>query len=216
MLNFTEGPVMSSDAVREIGGEQVPYFRTPEFSEIMLENERLIKKFSKAEEQAKVLFITGSGTASMEATVMNVFTANDKVLIINGGSFGHRFVELCKIHEIPYDEINPAFGEDISEELLSPFDGKGGRVTKEDVEAFIKNLGKAPVAAPTAATPVAAAPVAPLAGRTEKRVPMTRLRKRIAERLLEAKNTTAMLTTFNEINTGTMPMGGILNTGTIQ
>ncbi|AUV18511.1 2-oxoglutarate dehydrogenase complex dihydrolipoyllysine-residue succinyltransferase [Aeromonas caviae] len=78
--------------------------------------------------------------------------------------------------------------------------GKGGRVTKEDVEAFIKNLGKAPVAAPTAATPVAAAPVAPLAGRTEKRVPMTRLRKRIAERLLEAKNTTAMLTTFNEIN----------------
>lgn len=78
--------------------------------------------------------------------------------------------------------------------------GKGGRVTKEDVEAFIKNLGKAPVAALTAAAPVAAAPVAPLAGRTEKRVPMTRLRKRIAERLLEAKNTTAMLTTFNEIN----------------
>ncbi|WP_368220106.1 2-oxoglutarate dehydrogenase complex dihydrolipoyllysine-residue succinyltransferase [Aeromonas sp. R7-2] len=78
--------------------------------------------------------------------------------------------------------------------------GKGGRVTKEDVEAFIKNLGKAPVAAPTAAAPVAAVPVAPLAGRTEKRVPMTRLRKRIAERLLEAKNTTAMLTTFNEIN----------------
>ncbi|ATP90468.1 dihydrolipoyllysine-residue succinyltransferase [Aeromonas caviae] len=78
--------------------------------------------------------------------------------------------------------------------------GKGGRVTKEDVEAFIKNLGKAPVAAPTAAAPVATAPVAPLAGRTEKRVPMTRLRKRIAERLLEAKNTTAMLTTFNEIN----------------
>ena len=125
MLNFTVGPVMSSDAVREIGSEQVPYFRTPEFSEIMLENERLIKKFAKAEEQAKVLFITGSGTASMETTVMNVFTPSDKVLIINGGSFGHRFVELCQIHDIPYDEINPAFGEDISEELLSPFEGKG-------------------------------------------------------------------------------------------
>lgn len=74
--------------------------------------------------------------------------------------------------------------------------GKGGRVTKEDVEAFIKG-GNKPAAAQVAA---AAAPVAPLAGRTEKRVPMTRLRKRIAERLLEAKNTTAMLTTFNEIN----------------
>lgn len=75
--------------------------------------------------------------------------------------------------------------------------GKGGRVTKEDVEAFIKG-GNKPAAVPVAAAPVAA--VAPLVGRTEKRVPMTRLRKRIAERLLEAKNTTAMLTTFNEIN----------------
>ncbi|WP_348686458.1 2-oxoglutarate dehydrogenase complex dihydrolipoyllysine-residue succinyltransferase [Aeromonas bestiarum] len=75
--------------------------------------------------------------------------------------------------------------------------GKGGRISKEDVEAFIKG-GNKPTAAPVAAAPVAA--VAPLVGRTEKRVPMTRLRKRIAERLLEAKNTTAMLTTFNEIN----------------
>ncbi|KUE79124.1 2-oxoglutarate dehydrogenase complex dihydrolipoyllysine-residue succinyltransferase [Aeromonas schubertii] len=76
--------------------------------------------------------------------------------------------------------------------------GKGGRITKEDVEAFIKG-GDKPAAAPA---PVAAATatVAPLAGRSQKRVPMTRLRKRIAERLLEAKNTTAMLTTFNEVN----------------
>ncbi|MEX3018844.1 2-oxoglutarate dehydrogenase complex dihydrolipoyllysine-residue succinyltransferase [Kluyvera sp. STS39-E] len=76
--------------------------------------------------------------------------------------------------------------------------GVGGRLTREDVE---KHLAKAPAKAeakaPAAAT--AAAP-APLAGRSEKRVPMTRLRKRVAERLLEAKNSTAMLTTFNEVN----------------
>ncbi|EFH6296858.1 dihydrolipoyllysine-residue succinyltransferase, partial [Escherichia coli] len=50
--------------------------------------------------------------------------------------------------------------------------------------------------------PAAAAPAAQpaLAARSEKRVPMTRLRKRVAERLLEAKNSTAMLTTFNEVN----------------
>src|SRR5699024_600471 len=54
-----------------------------------------------------------------------------------------------------------------------------------------------------AAAPSApAASVVPLGERTEKRVPMTRLRKRVAERLLEAKNTTAMLTTFNEVNMG--------------
>ncbi|MGY3924961.1 2-oxoglutarate dehydrogenase complex dihydrolipoyllysine-residue succinyltransferase [Aeromonas jandaei] len=76
--------------------------------------------------------------------------------------------------------------------------GKGGRITKDDVEAYIKALSKPAAAAPVTAAPVA--PVAALAGRSEKRVPMTRLRKRIAERLLEAKNTTAMLTTFNEVN----------------
>lgn len=77
--------------------------------------------------------------------------------------------------------------------------GKGGRITKDDVEAFIKG-GNKPAAAPAAAK--ADTPVVPLGERTEKRVPMTRLRKRVAERLLEAKNTTAMLTTFNEVNMG--------------
>ncbi|ACJ29673.1 2-oxoglutarate dehydrogenase, E2 component, dihydrolipoamide succinyltransferase [Shewanella piezotolerans WP3] len=73
--------------------------------------------------------------------------------------------------------------------------GVGGRITKEDVEAFVKNAKAAP--APTSAP---AAVAAPLAERSEKRVPMTRLRKTIANRLLEAKNSTAMLTTFNEVN----------------
>jgi len=74
--------------------------------------------------------------------------------------------------------------------------GKGGRVLKEDVANHVKS---APAAAPVSS----AAPVAALEAvgeRVEKRVPMTRLRKRIAERLLEASNTTAMLTTFNEVN----------------
>ena len=105
MLNFTVGPVMSSDAVRAIGAEQVPYFRTPEFSELMFENEQLVKKFAKAEESARVVFITGSGTASMEASVMNVFSEQDKVLVVNGGSFGERFCQICKIHDIPFTEI---------------------------------------------------------------------------------------------------------------
>ena len=88
MLNFTVGPVMSSDAVRAIGGEQVPYFRTSEFSQIMFENEALVKKFAKAASASRVVFITGSGTAAMEATIMNTFTPDDKLLVINGGSFG--------------------------------------------------------------------------------------------------------------------------------
>lgn len=67
MINFTVGPVQSSESVCFVGAEQVPYFRTQEFSNIMLENERLIKKFANADEKARVVFITDSGTASMEA-----------------------------------------------------------------------------------------------------------------------------------------------------
>ncbi|GAA0819740.1 2-oxoglutarate dehydrogenase complex dihydrolipoyllysine-residue succinyltransferase [Colwellia asteriadis] len=73
--------------------------------------------------------------------------------------------------------------------------GKGGRISKEDVEAAANK----PKAAPAAA-PVAAPAAQELGERTQKRVPMTRLRKTIATRLLEAKNSTAMLTTFNEVN----------------
>ena len=98
MLNFTVGPVQSSEEILEIGSEQVPYFRTPEFSKIMLENEALIKKLAKAPSDAKAVFLTGSGTAAMEATVMNVLNTKDKALIINGGSFGARFVKLCQLH----------------------------------------------------------------------------------------------------------------------
>lgn len=50
MLNFTVGPVMSSREVLDIGSQQVPYFRTPEFSKVMLENEGLMNKFAKAPE----------------------------------------------------------------------------------------------------------------------------------------------------------------------
>ena len=78
--------------------------------------------------------------------------------------------------------------------------GKGGRVTKEDVVAAVANkkAAPAPAAKPAAA---AAAPVVVAAGdRTEKRVPMTRLRAKIAERLVEAQSNMAMLTTFNEVD----------------
>ena len=125
MLNFTVGPVMSSDAVRAVGGEQVPYFRTPEFSAVMKENESLVKRFAKADDDSRVVFITGSGTASMEAAVMNVFTPHDRVLVVNGGSFGERFAQLCRIHDIPYTEIKPAMGETVTAAMLQPYEGQG-------------------------------------------------------------------------------------------
>ena len=125
MLNFTVGPVMSNEEVLAIGGEQVPYFRTQEFSEIIFENERLMKKFLNASEDSKVVFITGSGTASMEAVVMNVFSSSDKLLVIDGGSFGHRFTQLCDIHKIPYKDIKLNPGQPLTEKILAGYKGKG-------------------------------------------------------------------------------------------
>ncbi len=125
LLNFTVGPVMSSEEVRAIGADQVPYFRTQEFSEVMFENERLMIKFAKAGEGARTVFMTGSGTLSMEAAIMNLFSKDDNVIVIDGGSFGHRFVELLEIHEIPHSVIKPEFGHGVTKEQLDAYDEKG-------------------------------------------------------------------------------------------
>lgn len=110
----------------------------------------------------------------------------------------------ASLEEQSNEALSPAIRRLLAEHTLDANaikgTGVGGRLTREDVE---KHLAKSSTAteekAPAAA---AAAPsVTPVAGnRSEKRVPMTRLRKRVAERLLEAKNSTAMLTTFNEVN----------------
>lgn len=95
------------------------------------------------------------------------------------------------------DALSPTARRLVAEHDINPTDvkgsGVGGRLTRQDIEGHVANNKSAPQS-------VAQAPQELLSHRSEKRVPMTRLRKRVAERLLEAKNTTAMLTTFNEIN----------------
>ena len=142
MINFTVGPVQSNNAVRGIGAEDVPYFRTAEFSEVMLENERLMLKFAGAPEGSRAVFITGSGTASMEAVVMNLLTPQDRALVVNGGSFGARFCKICEVHDIPHDEIKLETGRHLrrddfeSRNTLNTRENKTG----EDVHtAFLVN-----------------------------------------------------------------------------
>jgi 2-oxoglutarate dehydrogenase E2 component (dihydrolipoamide succinyltransferase) len=99
--------------------------------------------------------------------------------------------------------VNPAARKMASENNVDAASvsgtGRDGRVTKEDVANHLKSAPA--TSAPTAKPAAAPVPAMEAVGdRVEKRVPMTRLRKRIAERLLEASSTTAMLTTFNEVN----------------
>ncbi len=90
------------------------------------------------------------------------------------------------------DDLSPAVRRLVSEHNLTASDikgtGKDGRISKEDVMAYINNSASNNMAAPLMST------------RTEERVPMSRLRAKIAERLVAVKTSTAMLTTFNEVN----------------
>ena len=110
------------------------------------------------------------------------------------------------------EALSPAVRKLVSEHGLDTnlitATGKGGRITKTDVLTFIKNQSSTPVstnnAAPVPAPAMAAKaeqmPTLPASDRAEQRVPMTRLRAKVAERLLQAQQNTAMLTTFNEVN----------------
>lgn len=135
MLNFAVGPVPSNDQVRAIGSQDIPYFRTKEFSEIMLQNERMLCGLAHAPKDSRVCFISGSGTAGMEAAVMGTLDRQDRALVVDGGSFGHRFVEMLSRHHIPHDVIKLVYGTALCEGDLLPYEDKG-------YTAFLINLGE--------------------------------------------------------------------------
>ena len=126
MRLFTIGPVEMFDEVKAVrgNGESVPYFRTQEFSEIMLETDRLMRKFADTAETSRTVYLTASGTAAMEATVLNCFTQKDRLLVVDGGTFGHRFVEICQIHGIPHDVIRLEYGEILEQRHFDAVDGQ--------------------------------------------------------------------------------------------
>ena len=99
-------------------------------------------------------------------------------------------------------DLAPAVRKAVAENQVDPAQvsgsGRGGRITKEDVLAHLSAAASTPVPAPVAAPSIAISTA--VGERIEKRVPMTRLRAKVAERLLQASQQTAMLTTFNEVN----------------
>lgn len=133
MINFTVGPVMENESILKIGNEQIPYFRTEEFSNLMFQNEYFIKKFSYASKNSRVVFLTGSGTAAMEASIIGCLSKEDKVICINGGSFGQRFVDLLELHHINFSEIKLEYGKALKNEQLDKYDEKG-------YTAFVVNI----------------------------------------------------------------------------
>ncbi len=118
MLNFTVGPVMSPDEVLAVSAQDAPYFRTPEFSQVMLESERVMLGLLGAPAGSRCVFLTASGTGAMEAAVMGVLAPGEHVAVINGGSFGQRFADLCRLHGHEVDEVRLEFGYQVTRENL--------------------------------------------------------------------------------------------------
>ena len=108
---FTPGPVPIEAHLRDIARQQIPYHRTEAFSEVTHELLRGLEDIFQT--KGSVALLTSSGTAAMEAAVINFLSASDKVLIINGGTFGQRWCDLCDVHSVSYQEYPVPLGGDV-------------------------------------------------------------------------------------------------------
>lgn len=122
---FTIGPTQMYPSTLEVRGHVVPYFRTPEFSKMMLESVDTLKRLQGAEKDAEVVVLTASGSAAMEATIINCFDSSDKLLVICGGTFGERFVRICEIHGVAHEVLRLAPDEELTGAHLEPFRKQG-------------------------------------------------------------------------------------------
>ena len=105
-------PGIIEDEILAIGAGQVPYMRTAEFSEINKESERLLMEFVGCP-SGRALIYTGSGTGAMDAVVCNYVSTRRRALVIDGGSFGHRWSQLCDYYGCEHTDMKLGFGQDV-------------------------------------------------------------------------------------------------------
>jgi 2-oxoglutarate dehydrogenase E2 component (dihydrolipoamide succinyltransferase) len=159
----------------------------------------------KAGELLAVIDEAASATATAAAPAPSATAGNGKAAVAAAAAAS---ASAASSASAATSRAGPAARRVIEQNNLAPGSiagsGPGGRITKNDaLAAAAASTASAPPAAPAApaaAKPAASVPAVARAGRTEQRVPMTRLRARIAERLIQAQSTQALLTTFNEVD----------------
>lgn len=124
MKLFTIGPVQMYPSTTTVRAKGFPHFRGEEFSQVVKKNLKKLSEYLGNPMENATIYLACSGTGAMEAAVENCATSLDKVLVVNGGGFGHRFYELLKYHHIPCDSLNLKWDETLTKEHLLPYENK--------------------------------------------------------------------------------------------
>src|SRR5882757_4633601 len=96
-LLLSPGPTVVPPQLCEVMGRPIIHHRTPQFQQYLKEVVEGLKDICYTKDDVYIL--SGSGTAAMEAAVVNVLAAGDKAIAVDGGKFGERWVELCQAYQ---------------------------------------------------------------------------------------------------------------------
>ncbi|MBN2689835.1 MAG: alanine--glyoxylate aminotransferase family protein [Gammaproteobacteria bacterium] len=125
-LLMVAGPTEIEDDVLAYGARPLVYNRTPEFSEHILKIEKGLQELFVTKN--RVFILTSSGTGAMETAVVNLLSSGDKVLVVDAGTFGHRWFEIADAYGVECDVIKVPQGISVDPELIR------SRIT-EDIKA---------------------------------------------------------------------------------
>ncbi len=109
---ITPGPVSVPEQVLLDMARPMIHHRTPEFEEIFKEARNGLKKVFKTEQEP--LILASSGTGAMESAVINTLNQGDKVLVINGGKFGERWIKICQAYGINAESVTIEWGRSVN------------------------------------------------------------------------------------------------------
>lgn len=118
------------ESIMAIGAQPFVYMRTDAFSEINKESEQLLLDLIHCAEGRTIIY-TGSGTGAMSAVVENYCTTKKKAFVIDGGSFGHRWFQLCEYYGVPVVVYTVPFAKDIDYADLEK------RIAQEKPDVFL-------------------------------------------------------------------------------
>ena len=124
MKQFIVGPVEMYPSTKRVLEKGYTYFRTQEYGDMAKDCLKKVAEMMGAS-NSTTIYLAASGTGAMDAVVDNCMRENDKALVINGGSFGHRFCELLQWYKVPYDSIDLEWNEVVSVKDFESYENKG-------------------------------------------------------------------------------------------